>query len=108
MDYYRIGARIKEMRMKQGMTQESLAEKADISTNFLACIEIGKRKGSFETYAKIVEALGTSFDYITQDSIKTAKTNTLKEEMVYYFDKCSVSKQALIIKLAEEVYRHEL
>lgn len=108
MDYYLIGTRIKELRLKRGMTQEALAEKADISANFLACIEIGKRKGSFETYARIVDILDTSFDYLTQDSIEPAKINTLKEEMEYFFDKCSISKQRLIIKLAEDVYRHEL
>ncbi len=108
MNYYLIGMRIKELRVKRGMTQEMLAEKVEISTNFLACIEIGKRKGSFETYARIIDALDSSFDYITQDSIKSARMNTLKEEMGYFFDKCSVSKQKLIIKLAEEVYRHDV
>lgn len=108
MDYCRIGARIKEMRIKSGMTQECLAERADISTNFLACIEIGRRRGSFETYARIVDALGISFDYIIQDSVEASKINTLKEEMEYFFDKCSIPKQQLIIKLAEDVYRHEL
>ena len=88
MDYYLIGSRIKELRLSLGMTQEQLAESADISTNFLACIEIGKRKGSFETYSKLVNVLGSSLDYITQDCIKGAEINVLKSELNGYFDKC--------------------
>ena len=103
MNYYLIGLRIKELRLKRGMTQEQLAEKADISTNFLACIEIGKRKGSFETYSKIVNILGSSLDYITQDSIESAKINILKRELDEYFSGCGEKNQKLIVRLAKDV-----
>ena len=103
MDYYLIGSRIKELRLKRGMTQEQLAEKADISTNFLACIEIGKRKGSFETYSNIVDILDSSLDYITQDNIKSAKLNMLKKEMNEIFESCGEKNQKLIVRLAKEV-----
>lgn len=37
-----MGIRIKELRIKKGYTREKLAEKADISTQFLADIEYGR------------------------------------------------------------------
>lgn len=107
MDYYLIGSRIKEMRLKRGLTQEALAEMADISSNFLACIEIGKRRGSFETYAKLVEILDTSFDFLTQDSLSSAKKSVLDCEMESWFNKCTESQKRLIIKIAQDIYRHE-
>ena len=108
MDYYLIGSRIKELRLSRGMTQEQLAESADISTNFLACIEIGKRKGSFETYSKLVDVLGSSLDYITRDSIEGAEINVLKNELNGYFDKCDAGKRELIVKMSKVICEQDL
>ncbi len=107
MDYYLIGSRIKELRLSRGMTQEQLAEKADISTNFLACIEIGKRKGSFETYSNIVDILGSSLDYITQDNIRSAKINILNDKLNEYFNHCGEKSRNLIINIARDIYESE-
>ena len=39
VDYNRIGKRIAELRKSRGMTQASLAEKAEITNNLLSHIE---------------------------------------------------------------------
>ncbi len=41
MDYYEIGQRIRKIRKAHGMSQEVLAEKADISTVHMSHIETG-------------------------------------------------------------------
>ena len=41
LDYKEIGARIKWKRKEKGITQESLAERVDISTVYLSKIENG-------------------------------------------------------------------
>ena len=38
-----IGDRIMERRKKMGLTQESLAEKAEVTTQFVSYAEAGKR-----------------------------------------------------------------
>lgn len=96
-----IGKRIQKRRKEMGFTQEELAEKVNISTNFLACIETGKRSGSFETYMKLVEVLNTSFDYITQDVVEAAGSNVRKEELIKHFDCSNEVKQKLIVQIAE-------
>ena len=53
MDYIDLGRRVKELRKKQHMTQEALAEKLDISTSFLGHIERGTRVASLETLVKL-------------------------------------------------------
>jgi len=45
----RIGARIREERRRMGYTQEQLAERADLSANFIAHLERGSRKPSLDT-----------------------------------------------------------
>jgi transcriptional regulator with XRE-family HTH domain len=52
-----LAKNIKENRKKSGMTQAELAEKADISTTFLAMIELGKKFPSTEVLDRIAAAL---------------------------------------------------
>lgn len=57
--YKMLGLKIAYYRKKQGYTQDVLAEKAGISTNFLAQVEgTGSTRGiSLETLFKLAEAL---------------------------------------------------
>ena len=103
MDYHLIGKNIKSERTKQKLTQEQLSEKAGISTNFLACIEIGVRHGSFETYVNIANALHVTLDTITSEVVYSCKENPLKDRLNYCFDNISPANQKLIVKIAEYI-----
>lgn len=48
---------IKRFRLQKNFSQETLAEKAEISPSFLSDIENGKKWGSFETLASLANAL---------------------------------------------------
>lgn len=52
-----FGARIKSLRETKGWTQEKLAEKMDISSNYLSSIERGKENPTFDMLAKFADAL---------------------------------------------------
>ena len=52
MGLEKIGKRIREERINRGLTQEQLAEQADISLNFMSLIENGKNM-SVQTLLKI-------------------------------------------------------
>ena len=49
VNYKKLGKRLKEFRVKNGLTQEKLAELCDLSTSYISYIETGKRKLSFKT-----------------------------------------------------------
>ncbi len=59
-----IGKRIRGMREFQKLSRERLAESANISTQFLADIETGKKGMTVATLKKICTALHTSADSI--------------------------------------------
>ena len=48
---------IRKYRMLNSLTQQELAEAADISVSFLCDLESGKKWGTLETMAKIATAL---------------------------------------------------
>lgn len=57
-----IGFRLREKRECQGLTRERLAEQADISIQFLADIETGRKGMTVQTLRKLVLALKCSSD----------------------------------------------
>lgn len=63
-----LGSRIRAERLARGITQEQLAEKVDISVNFMSLIENG-RNMSVETLVNIAKALGVTVDYLLSDII---------------------------------------
>jgi len=64
-----IGQRIIERRKKLGMTQEALAEKADLTAQFVSYAEAGKRAMRPENLLKIASALEVSADYLLTGDI---------------------------------------
>ena len=64
-----IGRRIMERRRKLGLTQEALAEKGDVTAQFVSYAEAGKRAMRPENLLKIAAALGVSADYLLTGDI---------------------------------------
>lgn len=59
-----VGNRIYERRRSLGYTRERLSELADISVQFLADIEKGRKSMTVNTLRRIAAALSVSADYI--------------------------------------------
>lgn len=53
-----LGETIRTERIKAGLSQEQLAEKADLARNYIGNIERAEYKVTVETLAKIAKALG--------------------------------------------------
>ena len=64
-----IGKRIIERRKKLNLTQEALAEKADVTTQFVSYAESGKRAMRPENLMKMAAALEVSADYLLTGDI---------------------------------------
>ena len=59
-----VGKRITEKRKDRGLTREKLSELADVSVQFLADIEKGRKSMTVATLRRIAAALGVTTDYI--------------------------------------------
>ena len=64
IDYKALGQRIRTERRRRDLTQEKLAELADISNSFLGHIERGGRTLSVQTLVNLARALNMSTEYI--------------------------------------------
>lgn len=64
-----IRNRIAERRKQLGLTQEALADKGDMTTQFVSYAEAGKRAMRPENLLKISSALEVSADYLLTGEI---------------------------------------
>ena len=71
MDKLTMGDRIKETRKKRGFTQEQLAERLDITVEYVSQIERGIKIPSMQTFMRLVEILDVSADYLLRDTVST-------------------------------------
>ena len=62
MDYSLLGRRIAYLRRRKGLTQEQLAERADVTNNYISHIENCRSIPSLETVVKLCGALGVTPD----------------------------------------------
>jgi transcriptional regulator with XRE-family HTH domain len=65
-----LAKKIRELRIKKGLSQEKLAHLAGISYNTIVKIESGESKHpTFQTMAGIARVLGVSLDFFAKDGI---------------------------------------
>jgi transcriptional regulator with XRE-family HTH domain len=57
------GKRVRQIRKDKGVSQEKLAELAELDRTYISDIENGKRNVSIETVYKIAKALDISLKY---------------------------------------------
>ena len=101
-----IGKRIIERRKNLGLTQEALAEKGDMTTQFVSYAESGKRAMRPENLLKISSALGVSADYILTGEIVDKDYLLLSDKM----RKLTPSQLRLIENIVDEcnsLFNHE-
>jgi len=91
-----FGRKIKRMRMNRGLTQEELAEAADLSQRAMSGIETGENFVSAETIDKLVTALDTTLEELfATDHLKNKED--LRHEINKKLDCLNNNEEKLII-----------
>lgn len=70
-DQAKFGGRLRTLRKRRRMTQETLAGALNISIDHLSKIEHGKRGVSIDLLLDISEAVDTSLDYLLKGAAHT-------------------------------------
>ena len=84
INYKALGAKIKEYRKKENITQEQLAEMADISLSHMSNVETASVSVSLPALKLIADALGVTIDELLVDSYskKQKKCETVEQEII--------------------------
>lgn len=65
--YKILGETIRAERIKAGVSQEELAEKANLTRNYIGQTERAEKRITLEALAKIARALGVSVSELTSE-----------------------------------------
>lgn len=64
-----IGSKIRELRIKNGLTQEELANRSELSKGFISQLESEQTSPSIATLVDILECLGTNLKDFFNDTV---------------------------------------
>lgn len=131
-----FGNRIKELRIKHGLSQTELADKTGVSKQAISFYENGKRHPKIETWQKIANALNTSvvyargdidteliakiaklllcliepsMDFLIDDEVVSEKNKTLYEEMllITLIDELGLNTEQIVEELKQKMWNSD-
>lgn len=94
-----LGARVKELRIKKGLTQEQLAELIGVGERNLSKLECGEIFIKAPTISKLISALNIDIKELFDFSLKKSKSeikNILKQ---------AIDKDLVDVELLYRIYR---
>ena len=105
--YDRIGENVRRLRLERGITQEQLAEKAELSLTVIQKIEAGQSGSRTETLIRIALVLNVSLDFLV-DIRHTNERNKAQQEAVYLLlkDK-SVEEARYVVAVVDSVFKYK-
>lgn len=81
-----IGRKIKNLRLKKGLTQEELGERTDLSKGYISQIERDLSSPSIETFFTIIEVLGCTPKQFFDEEERKQKVVYDEAEQTFYQD----------------------
>ncbi|PAQ14620.1 helix-turn-helix domain-containing protein [Bacillus sp. FJAT-42315] len=81
-----IGKKIKNLRLKKGLTQEELGERTDLSKGYISQLERDLSSPSIETFFHILEVLGCSPKEFFDEQAREQKVVYTEEDQTDYHD----------------------
>ena len=82
-----FGDRIKKLRHEKGLSQEQLAEICGSSVIFIRHIEKSRRTPNLDLLVCLCNNLGTSPDYLLQDSLTHNPSDNDKQKIISFINK---------------------
>jgi transcriptional regulator with XRE-family HTH domain len=100
-----LGQRIREERTKLRLTQEQLAEAAEVNESYIGQVERGEKNPSLETVVSIANSLGVTVDYLLQEEVKVRPNGLLDELMAVARDR-GPDELRLILNICKMIGEH--
>lgn len=107
-DYATIGKHIQQYRFELDKTQEEIAEKANISKNYLSKIETGKSAGRLDKYYSITKALGVTIDMLIDNTSNRASSDNqlFYNQLLSLISSLSLNQRKMLIEFIELLRNH--
>ena len=98
IDFSKISKKLKELRISKNLTQEYVANIADVNVSHISNIENNRVKISLSTLVQMCNALDTTVDFILADDYNDTST-PLEQEILHELRSCPYETQLQILKI---------
>lgn len=98
LDFSLIGKRLKDTRISKKLTQEYVANIADVNVSHISNIENNRVKVSLSTLVQICNALDTTVDFILSDEYNDSSA-PIEQEILHELHSCSYETKLQILKI---------
>lgn len=98
IDFAHIGRKLKELRISKNLTQEYIANMADVNVSHISNIENNRVKISLPTLVHICNALNTTVDYVLAEEY-TQPATAIEQEILHELRFCSDETKEQILKI---------
>jgi len=95
INYKLLGKRIKEIRERSTLTQEDLADLADVTPQYISLVENGKKKASLQVLVDIAEGLELTLDELLMGNQKNSNYEYLSD-LEKMFSQCSRYEKRIV------------
>lgn len=100
LNFSHIGQKLRNVRLSKNLTQEYVANAADVNTSHISNIENNRVKVSLSTLVQICNALDTTVDYILADEYNHP-SSVIEQEILHEVQSCSLETQKQILKIVK-------
>ena len=102
IDYISLGARIKYYRTQKHLTQDELADLANLSKSLISYIESGDKSPSLEAFISIANALEISSDELLVDNLSVSNSMRGGDDYYILLD-CTPEEATILVKNMKEL-----
>lgn len=100
LNFANIGQKLRKVRISKNLTQEYVANMADVNTSHISNIENNRVKVSLSTLIQICNVLDTTVDYILADEYNHS-TSVIEQEILHEVQACNLETQKQILKIVK-------
>ena len=98
-----VGQRIRALRQKNGLTQEILAEKAELHYTYIGQVERGEKNLTINTLEKILRVLDISFSDFFQVMGMQSEEKTIPMECYEIIYELDLENQKRALRILKEI-----
>ncbi|MUT64925.1 helix-turn-helix domain-containing protein [Paenibacillus sp. NEAU-GSW1] len=102
----KVGERVRQLRKEKNLTQEELAERSSLHTNYVGQVERGEKNLTLETLEKIVAGLDVSLEELFR-FLGPMERRDAFGEIVHLLSERSQEDHAMILRVLETVLNWE-
>lgn len=107
INYKQVGQRIKELRKAAGLTQDQLAEKIQVTSNYVSHIESAIGKPSTDVLVRLASVFGVSIDLLLLDTPYIPSNIYIDAQIGKQLEKCNPVTLRTVSKIIDTLLEQQ-